>query len=137
MQVLSQTGMTVEIESNSGSEYEVDMEEESCSCPDHQFRHRTCKHMEWVSENVALGESELTMTEFTCKVHYDDDKSALIKVYAADGEMTDYKGITRTARAKAEQMGRRFREGGSSSTRPQPTWAEIESEREVEISEMN
>lgn len=75
-----------------------------------------------------------TLTEYVCTVHYDDDGTDEVSIFATDAMATAPKGVTRAARDKARHVGERFTEGGHASERPQPTWAEIKEEREVEVS---
>lgn len=37
--------------------------EDSCQCPDHQYRHRVCKHMQAVIEKNAMREAEAKVEE--------------------------------------------------------------------------
>ncbi|NIB98131.1 SWIM zinc finger family protein [Halobacterium sp. R2-5] len=47
---------TYEVESPSGSVYDVDLDDGECSCPDHQYRHTRCKHLRRVAIEITLGE---------------------------------------------------------------------------------
>ena len=46
-----------EVQSQSSDDsYTVDLQEQSCSCPDHVYRGTTCKHMARVAELVGMFE---------------------------------------------------------------------------------
>lgn len=75
------------------------------------------------------------LTAYECKVHYDDDQSAIITVYLNDDEVDIEKCVRRAAVEKANHVGERNWEGSRASERPNPTWAEIVDEKSVEVSE--
>lgn len=130
MSIVAETDSGVVVRSESGSEYEVDASSGFCECPDAQIRGEKCKHQHFAEMN---SDTSRTMTEYVCTVHYDDDNTDTVSVFVTE-EMCDIpKLVRRAARDKAEHVGQRNYEGGSASERPHASWAEIESEREVEV----
>jgi len=56
--VIHEGGDVYSVTSQSGSEYRVDAREGRCTCPDHQYREKTCKHILRVA--VVRGERVIT-----------------------------------------------------------------------------
>lgn len=73
------------------------------------------------------------LTEFRCTVHYADNQTAKISVFATELADTIPKTVKRAARDKAEHIGERNREGRCASERPNPRYAEIDEERLVVV----
>ena len=73
------------------------------------------------------------MTEYLCVVHYDDEQTAEISVFASPEAETPPKWVRRAARDKAEHIGERNAEGGCLGERPHPTYAQISEERQVTV----
>jgi hypothetical protein len=69
-----------EVESESGSQYTVDVEEGRCSCPDHQNRDAKCKHI----QRVALEMQYAGLVEPGDRV-YDFDVNDVVHVDWSEG----------------------------------------------------
>ena len=67
------TGWIVPSQTANGQSYKVDVEDQSCTCPDNQFRGQKCKHLFAVEytlqrETVTDGQTTVTKTTETVKV---------------------------------------------------------------------
>lgn len=54
VQFVGQQTCEVQSQSDADKTYTVDIEEKSCTCPDHHFRGTTCKHMARVADLLGV-----------------------------------------------------------------------------------
>ena len=70
-------GITFHVKGSTGKKYSVDYNFEKgwiCDCPDHLFRHRFCKHMQYCIDFVKLNFGEVLPGTLWC----DDPKSHIV-----------------------------------------------------------
>ncbi|MBP2251252.1 hypothetical protein J2754_001573 [Halarchaeum solikamskense] len=97
VEAITRSGDLWLVMSASGEHYHVDLDEETCDCPDHEYRGAKCKHIRAVEQHAA--EDDTPAAEVVDVQRSGDGRVDVVVEYEDD------RGRTRTTTAKADPGG--------------------------------